>query len=190
MSYQWSSGGIALAKATHDKHKEKSEGKTYTIAVITVSTSRFQKYGSCSSPRDCEDDSGQAIIDLLEREKHRTTYRLLKDDRLEIETALMEMLEHADAAIVCGGTGLTASDVTIEAVTPMLEKIIPGFGELFRIMSYEEIGTASVLSRAMAGVVQGKVVFCIPGSPNAAKLAVSKIIIPELGHIISHSRTR
>jgi molybdenum cofactor biosynthesis protein B len=103
---------------------------------------------------------------------------------------LREMLNEADAAIVCGGTGLTASDVTIEAVTPMLEKIIPGFGELFRRMSYDEIGTASVLSRAVAGVVNGKAIFCIPGSPNAAKLAVSKIIAPELGHIISHARTR
>jgi molybdenum cofactor biosynthesis protein B len=178
--------GIPMAKASHEKHKEKSTGKTYTVAVITVSTSRFEKYGSCESPLDCEDESGKIIIDMLEKAKHKAAYCLLKDDRFGIETALMDMLERADAAIVCGGTGLTASDVTIEAVTPMLEKVIPGFGELFRIMSYEEIGTASVLSRAMAGVVEGKVVFCIPGSPNAAKLAVSKIIIPELGHIISH----
>jgi molybdenum cofactor synthesis domain len=177
------------AKASHEKHKEKSTGKTYTVAVITVSTSRFEKYGKSKTPADCEDGSGQIIIDLLEKAKHKTTYCLLKDDRLDIETALMTMLERADAAILCGGTGLTASDVTIEAITPMLEKVIPGFGELFRIMSYEEIGTASVLSRAMAGVVEGKAVFCIPGSPNAAKLAVSKIIVPELGHIISHVRT-
>jgi molybdenum cofactor biosynthesis protein B len=178
-----------MAKASHEKHKEKSEGKTYTVAVITVSTSRFEKYGSCASPGDCEDVSGQVIIDLLEKAKHKTAYCLLKDDRLDIETALMLLLEQADAAIVCGGTGLTASDVTIEAVMPMLEKVIPGFGELFRIMSYEDIGTASVLSRAMAGVIDGKAVFCIPGSPNAAKLAVSKIIAPELGHIISHIKT-
>jgi molybdenum cofactor biosynthesis protein B len=78
--------------------------------------------------------------------------------------------------------------VTIEAVTPMLQKAIPGFGELFRIKSYEEIGTPSLLSRAMAGVIEDRAVFCIPGSPNAAKLAVSEIIVPELGHIISHIR--
>jgi molybdenum cofactor biosynthesis protein B len=175
-----------MAKASHEKHKEKSAGKTYTVAVITVSTSRFEKYGSCDSPEACDDESGRIIIDMLEKAKQKTAYCLLKDDRLDIETALMLMLEQADAAILCGGTGLTASDVSIEAVTPMLEKTIPGFGELFRIMSYEEVGTASVLSRAMAGVVEGKAVFCIPGSPNAAKLAVSKIIVPELAHIISH----
>ncbi|HEY3272454.1 MAG TPA: molybdenum cofactor biosynthesis protein B [Methanocella sp.] len=178
-----------MAKASHEKHKEKAEGQTYRVAVITVSTSRFQKYGKCADPENCEDESGKIIIDLIRKGGHKTTYWLLKDNSLDIETTLMEMLESADAAIICGGTGLTASDVTIEAVAPMLVKTIPGFGELFRIMSYEEVGTASVLSRAMAGVVGGKAVFCIPGSPNAAKLAVSKIIVPELGHIISHVKT-
>lgn len=175
-----------MAKASHEEHKEKSKDRTYNVAVITVSTSRYEKYGECGDPEKCEDESGRIIIELLEQAGHRTIYRLLTDDRLLIERAINEMLECVDAVIVCGGTGLTASDVTIEAVTPMLQKTIPGFGELFRIMSYEDIGTASVLSRAMAGVVEDKAVFCIPGSPGAAKLAVSKIIVPELGHIISH----
>ncbi|MGA9140101.1 MAG: molybdenum cofactor synthesis domain-containing protein, partial [Methanocella sp.] len=140
-----------MARASHEKHKEKAEGKKYTVAVITVSTSRFEKYGNSAKPGDCEDESGQIIIDLLEKAGHKTAYWLLKDNLLDIETTLLEMLERADAAILCGGTGLTASDVTIEAVTPLLEKTIPGFGELFRLKSYEEIGTASVLSRATAG---------------------------------------
>lgn len=178
-----------MAKASHEKHKEKAEGRQYTVAVITVSTSRFEKYGNSKKPEDCEDESGRIIIDLLEKAGHRTTYWLLKDNLLDIETTLIEMLERADAAILCGGTGLTASDVTIEAVSPMLEKTIPGFGELFRLKSYEEIGTASVLTRAMAGAIKGRAVFCIPGSPNAARLAVSEIIAPELGHIVSHIRT-
>ena len=178
-----------MAKASHEKHKEKAEGRQYTVAVITVSTSRFEKYGNSKKPGDCEDESGQIIVDLLEKAGHKTAYWLLKDNLLDIETTLIEMLERADAAILCGGTGLTASDVTIEAVTPLLEKTIPGFGELFRLKSYEEIGTASVLSRAMAGSIKGKAVFCIPGSPNAARLAVSEIIAPELSHIISHIRT-
>ncbi len=180
---------ILMAKASHEKHKEKAEGKKYTVAVITVSTSRFEKYGNSAKPGDCEDESGQIIIDLLEKAGHKTAYWLLKDNLLDIETTLLEMLERADAAILCGGTGLTASDVTIEAVTPLLEKTIPGFGELFRLKSYEEIGTASVLSRATAGAIKGRAVFCIPGSPNAARLAVSEIIAPELGHIVSHIRT-
>jgi molybdopterin adenylyltransferase len=176
-----------MEKASHEKHKEKSHGP-YKCAVITVSTSRFGKFGASDSPADCEDESGAIILDLLKGAGHLTKYRLLPDDRLLIERCVMELLMDADAAIVCGGTGLTASDVTIEAVTPMLQKTIPGFGELFRIKSYEEIGTASLLSRAMAGVIEDKAVFCIPGSPNAAKVAVSELIVPELGHIIKHIR--
>ncbi len=177
-----------MDKPSHEKHKDKAKGQSYKCAVITVSSSRYAKYGDSSSPGECEDESGKIIIDLLEKAGHRTSYRLLPDDRLHIERCLMDMLSDADAAIVCGGTGLTASDVTIEAVTPMLQKAIPGFGELFRIKSYEEVGTASMLTRAMAGVIEDRAVFCIPGSPNAAKVAVSELIVPELGHVISHIR--
>ena len=174
--------------ASHIKHKEKSDGRSYTCAVIKVSASRFQKYGSCLDPRDCGDESGELIVRQLELAGHRALYRSVGESPAEIARALATMLEEADAAVVCGGTGLTPADVTIEAVAPMLEKTIPGFGELFRLKSYEEVGTASVLSRAMAGVAGGKAIFCIPGSPNAARLAVSAIIVPELGHIISHAR--
>jgi molybdopterin adenylyltransferase len=178
----------SVEKASHEKHKEKAKGVAYKCAVITVSTSRYSKYGDCGAPGECEDESGMTIIDLLKKAGHSAAYRLLPDDRLLIESCVMEMLGDADAAIVCGGTGLTASDVTIEAVTPMLQKTIPGFGELFRIKSYEEVGTASMLTRAMAGVIEDKAVFCIPGSPNAAKVAVSELIVPELGHVITHIR--
>jgi molybdenum cofactor biosynthesis protein B len=177
-----------VVKASYEKHKDKSKGQAYKCAAITVSTSRFTKYGESATPEDCEDESGRVILDLLEKAGHKTMYRLLPDDRLLIERCLMDILSDADAAILCGGTGLTASDVTIEAVTPMFQKTIPGFGELFRIKSYEDIGTPSLLSRAMAGVIEDRVVFCIPGSPNAAKTAVSGLIVPELGHIISHIR--
>jgi molybdenum cofactor biosynthesis protein B len=177
-----------VEKASYEKHKEKAKGQTYKCAVITVSTSRFTKYGDSGSPGECEDESGSIIIDLLRKAGHEASYRLLPDDRLMIERCVMDMLASADAAIVCGGTGLTASDVTIEAVTPMLQKTIPGFGELFRIKSYEEVGTASMLTRSMAGVIEDKAVFCIPGSPNAAKVAVSELIVPELGHVITHIR--
>ncbi|MCD1296265.1 molybdenum cofactor biosynthesis protein [Methanocella sp. CWC-04] len=179
-----------MGNASHEKHKEGSKGKSYTCGVLTVSTSRYDKYGDSDSPEKCEDESGKIILDALKGAGHKVLYRLLSDDRLMIESTVMEMFKDsgADAVIVCGGTGLTASDVTIEAITPMLQKVIPGFGELFRIKSYEEIGTASVLTRAMAGVVEDRVVFCIPGSPNAARLAVKDLIIPELGHIVSHIR--
>jgi len=97
--------------------------------------------------------------------------------------------EGIDAIIVCGGTGISPKDVTIEAVRPLLIKTLPGFGELFRKLSFCEIGSAAVLTRALAGVADhGKAVFCIPGSPQAAKLALEKLILPEAGHILKHSR--
>ena len=178
-----------MVKASYEQHKDKSKGQTYAVAVITVSTSRYEKFGDSDAPDKCEDESGSIIMDLLKNAGQKVRYMLLPDDMLRIRTDLMYLLEEgADAAIVCGGTGLTHGDVTIEAVTPLLQKIIPGFGELFRLKSYEEIGTASVLSRAVAGAVKDKAVFCIPGSPNAARLALSQIIVPELGHIVAHIR--
>ena len=178
-----------MAKASHEKHREKAAGAKYAVAVITVSTSRYGKYGDCcAAPEECEDESGRIIVELLRKAGHRTLYRLVPDGLIEVEDALTALLDEADAAVVCGGTGLTPADVTVEAVAPLLEKAIPGFGELFRLLSYEEIGTASVLSRAVAGTIRGRAVFCIPGSPNAARLAVGKIIVPELGHIITHIR--
>jgi len=93
-----------------------------------------------------------------------------------------------DAIITCGGTGINPSDVTIETLEPILEKELPGFGELFRHLSYQEIGSAAVMTRAVAGVAKGKVIFCLPGSPNAAKLCLEKLILPETGHIILHAR--
>lgn len=178
-----------MEKASHHQHKEKSKGQAYKVAVIIASTSRYQQYGDSDSPEKCDDESGKIIIGILAEAGHKTTYSLLPDDMDRLRSGVTWMLgEGADAAIVCGGTGLTHADVTIEAISPLFGKIIPGFGELFRLKSYDEVGTASVLSRAVAGTVGDKAVFCIPGSPNAAKLALSEIIVPELGHIISHIR--
>jgi molybdenum cofactor biosynthesis protein B len=93
-----------------------------------------------------------------------------------------------DAVIFCGGTGISPSDVTIETITPFLDKTLPGFGEIFRRLSYDEIGSAAVLSRAIAGIAKGKAVFCIPGSPNAVQLCLPKLILPETGHLLKHAR--
>ena len=96
-------------------------------------------------------------------------------------------LKTSNCIIVNGGTGLTHDDCTIEAVSPLLEKKIDGFGELFRLKSYEEIGTSTMLSRAIAGTVKGKVIFCIPGSTPAVTLATKTLIVPEIRHILSHA---
>jgi molybdenum cofactor biosynthesis protein B len=90
--------------------------------------------------------------------------------------------------VFCGGTGIAPSDVTIETVLPFLEKVLPGFGEIFRFLSFEKIGSAAVLSRAVAGVVKGKAFFCIPGSPDAVRLCFEKLILPEAAHIVKHAR--
>ena len=151
---------------------------TVTGAVITVSSSR--KPGT--------DASGKALIDLLSAAGIEVThYAVVPDDLARIRSEIPAALSRATCVIVTGGTGLTPDDRTIEAVEPLLEKKIDGFGELFRLKSYEEIGTAAILSRAIAGVIGGRVVFCIPGSTKAVTLAAREIIIPEIRHILTHT---
>jgi len=170
-------------------HK-KDARKSYSFAIITISTSRYEKYGSTISPEEADDLSGKAMKDLLEAAGNNVSfYRLVPDEKNAIHDALFAALgSSADLVITSGGTGLAPKDLTIESIAPLFEKEIPGFGELFRYKSLEEIGTSVILTRASAGVIKGKVVFCLPGSPNAVKLALSKIIIPEAGHIVRHVR--
>ena len=152
-----------------------------TGAVITVSSSRKPE----------TDTSGKTLIDLLSAAGIEVThYAIVPDDLERIRSEVHAAVSRATCVIVTGGTGLTPDDVTIEAVAPLLEKTIDGFGELFRLKSYEEIGTAAILSRAIAGVVDGRVVFCIPGSTKAVTLAAREIIIPEIRHILTHASPR
>lgn len=151
---------------------------TVTGAVITVSSSRKPE----------TDTSGKTLIDLLSAAGIGVAhYAIIPDDIERIRSEVRLALSRANCIIVTGGTGLTPDDVTIEAVAPLLEKTIDGFGELFRLKSYEEIGTAAILSRAIAGVVGGRVVFCTPGSTKAVTLAARDIIIPEVRHILTHA---
>jgi molybdenum cofactor biosynthesis protein B len=115
---------------------------------------------------------------------------LLPDDSDVINKSMKRVLAspEIDAAIFSGGTGIAPSDVTIEAVSPFLEKILPGFGEIFRRLSFDEIGSAALLSRALAGVAKGKAIFCLPGSPNAVRLCMENLVLPEVAHIVKHSR--
>jgi molybdenum cofactor biosynthesis protein B len=140
-----------------------------------------------------DDPSGDLIVKLLEKDGHKIVYKvLIPDDKGLIEQKMSEVLglSEVDAIITCGGTGIAPSDVTIEIVRPMLTKTLPGFGELFRRLSFEEIGSAALLSRAIAGVADGKAVFCLPGSPQAVKLCVEKLILLEAGHIVKHAREK
>jgi len=149
-----------------------------TAAVITVSSSRTPE----------TDESGQVIRDLFQKAGIEVTYYALVPDRIEhIRTALVLSLDHANCIVLTGGTGLTPDDVTIEAIRPFVEKELEGFGEIFRWKSFQEIGTAAILTRAMAGISHGKAIFALPGSVAAVSLGTREIIIPEIHHIISHA---
>ncbi|MCJ7443449.1 MAG: MogA/MoaB family molybdenum cofactor biosynthesis protein [Methanotrichaceae archaeon] len=155
------------------------------IDVFIASTSRFKKFGNTTSPEGAEDLSGKLILENVVAKGHKCRYQLLTDGIEPIRKAVQNSV--ADGIIICGGTGLTKLDLTLEAVEPLFEKKLPGFGELFRLRSFDEIGTRAILTRASAGVIEGRPVFCIPGSPNAAKLG-AEIILAELDHIVEHIR--
>ena len=147
-------------------------------AVITVSTTRTKE----------TDSSGKAIQEILAQAHLAVRHYEVVPDRIDaIRLEVLQALKTCNCIIVDGGTGLTHDDCTIEAVAPLLDKKIDGFGELFRLKSYEEIGTSSMLSRALAGTVGGKAIFCIPGSTPAVTLATKTLIVPELLHILTHA---
>jgi len=151
--------------------------KSVKCAAITTSDSRTEQ----------EDESGRLIRKKLTDAGHEVThYVILKNEAAAIkqELAVLLLCDDVQAIITGGGTGLSKRDVTVDTIAPMLEKKLDGFGELFRQLTYQEIGSGSVLSRALAGAVNGKVIICIPGSVSAAQLAMDKIIIPELGHMV------
>ena len=169
------------------KHKAEAP-KSLNFAVITCSTSRFKEYTETGRMNDL---SGDLIVRILEENGHRVTMRrIVNDDKEEIQRVVMSALRSrkVDVIITSGGTGISPRDVTIEAVQPLIEKEIPGFGEIFRAISYREVGSAAIITRAMAGVSRGKAIFCLPGSPQSVLLALKEIILPEAGHIIKHAR--
>ncbi|NYT02895.1 MAG: molybdenum cofactor biosynthesis protein MoaB [Methanosarcinales archaeon] len=158
------------------------------IDVITVSTSRFRQHGSVAGPEEAKDLSGQEILTRVRSAGHLASYSLLPDGIQPLRGRVQELAAgQSDALVICGGTGLAPLDLSIEAVEPLYQKSIPGFGEIFRLRSLEEIGTRAMLTRASAGVVQGVPVFCLPGSPGAARLGTDLILL-ELEHILHHVR--
>ena len=159
-----------MSAKEHHHHGHKS----LKVGVLTASDSRSAE----------TDESGRLIRDLLTAAGHRVEYyEVLPDDPARIRRALLDHLQTLDAVIVNGGTGIAARDSTIEAVRVLLDKELEGFGELFRYLSYQEIGSAAFLSRAVAGIAAGKIVASLPGSPDACQLAMEKLLLPELGHM-------
>jgi molybdenum cofactor biosynthesis protein B len=146
-------------------------------AVITVSDSRSKD----------TDESGSIIIEKLNSDGHLVVdYRIVRDNISEIKGAIIANLENLVVkVIICnGGTGIAKRDVTVEAVSAFMEKSIEGFGEFFRHLSYEEIGIAALMSRAVGGVAFGKIILCLPGSSGAVRLAMDKIVLPQIGHMV------
>ncbi len=159
---------------SHDHHAHDVE--SLGAAVVTVSSSRSLS----------EDPSGDAIVAGLEEAGHKVVSRdLIGDDYDGVQGSVNALAGRGDVDVVVttGGTGVTPDDVTIEAVEQLFDKELPGFGELFRLLSHDEIGTKVVGTRATAGVLDGVVVFCLPGSENAARLGVEEIIVEEAGHL-------
>ncbi len=175
-----------MSKSTK-KHKATAP-KQLSFAIFVCSTSRYQ---DIRKDEKISDVSGDTIETMLRKAGHKILYKeIIADDMSMIQDAVNNVLNspEVDAAIFCGGTGIASKDTTIETVVPFLEKTLPGFGEIFRRLSYETIGSAAVMSRAVAGVAKGKILFCIPGSPNAVRIAVETLILPETPHIVRHIR--
>ncbi len=161
---------------SYKEHKQKAP-QSVNCAVLTISDSRTEE----------NDESGKLIRQKLSQNGHRIiSYSILKNDKDSIGKEIHELLrqEELQVIITSGGTGASHRDVTVETISPFLEKKLDGFGELFRFLSYQEIGTSSIMSRAIAGVVGGKIILCLPGSLEAANLAMDKIILPEIGHLV------
>jgi molybdenum cofactor biosynthesis protein B len=147
--------------------------------VLTISDTRTE----------ATDASGSAIAELLQAAGHVVAERaILRDEPREVREAVAARLGSVDAIITTGGTGITSRDSTYEAIDGLLEKRLDGFGELFRALSYEEIGTAAMLTRAAAGAARGTAVFMLPGSEHAARLGMTRLIVPELGHVVRELR--
>ena len=162
-----------VSQEEHKSHAPKAVG----CFVLTVSDTRTE----------ATDTGGQAIRDLLESAGHVVTGRaIVRDDPDAVAGAVTQQLSDARTQVIVttGGTGVTSRDGTFEAIDRLLEKRLTGFGELFRMLSFEQIGAAAMMSRAMAGTASGKAIFVLPGSPDAVRLAMTRLIIPELGHVV------
>ncbi|HSL20391.1 MAG TPA: MogA/MoaB family molybdenum cofactor biosynthesis protein [Vicinamibacterales bacterium] len=159
-----------------EEHK-RSAPVSVRAFVLTVSDTRDER----------TDTSGAAIVRLLEQAGHTVVGRqIARDDPADVQRIVRHQLAEPDAQILIttGGTGIASRDTTYEALAALLQKRIDGFGELFRMLSYDEIGSAAMLSRACAGVAGGKILFVLPGSEHAVQLALTKLILPELGHLL------
>jgi len=164
-----------MERTSVEEHRERGRGPV-GCAVLTISDTRTLE----------TDTGGALIVELLTAHGHRVVRRgIVRDEPEEIIRWLEEAATDPRVRVILttGGTGIAPRDVTPEVVARLADRRIEGFGELFRMLSYQEVGPAAMLSRAVAGVFRGRVVLCMPGSPRAVRLAMEKLILPELGHL-------
>ena len=168
-----------MSESVH-KHRE-SAPETVSVAVLTISDTRTRETDTGGDTAEqILRDAGQQIV----------ARQIVRDEVNGIRTSLIDLLANpeVDAVITTGGTGISGRDTTYEVVDRMLEKRLDGFGEIFRVLSYEEIGAAAILSRALAGTVGPKFIACLPGSRNAVRLAAEKLLAPEISHVVFELR--
>lgn len=164
-------------ESTAEAHRREAGDRRAVCAVLTISDSRNEK----------TDGAGPLIARRLEKKGHRVVARgMVPDDPARIETALGAFLEDhtPDLIITTGGTGISSRDTTVEVVERLLDRKIAGFGELFRMVSWSQVGAAAMLSGAVAGLAGETVIFALPGSPHAVQLALDRLILPELSHLL------
>jgi len=161
---------------SHVEHKSRAPASV-ACYVLTVSDTRTPE----------TDTSGRAIRDLLEEAGHTVAgYAIVRDEPAQVTATVRQQLDAGGARVILttGGTGITSRDGTFEAIDGLLEKRLDGFGELFRMLSFQEIGSAAMMSRAAAGTAGRTAIFVLPGSPDAVRLAMTRLILPELGHVV------
>jgi len=172
-----SAGSPANSASTSTQQHRQEAPSSVTCAVLTISDTRNAN----------DDKSGQIIRENLDWRGHEVVaYAIVKDDPEDITAQLHEWIVRDDirAIVTNGGTGIARRDTTYDVVSRLLDKELTGFGELFRMLSYPEIGAAAMLSRAIAGVSGRTALFCLPGSSNAVKLGMEKLVAPELSHVV------
>ncbi|MCS7103730.1 MAG: molybdenum cofactor biosynthesis protein MoaB [Candidatus Korarchaeum sp.] len=166
-----------------EEHKREAPSEL-NYSIFIVSTSR-----SVDSSK--EDVTGELAIELVKGSgSHVVRKEVIPDNREALRRSLIKAAEDSDVIIFCGGTGVSPSDITPETIRPLLDKELPGFGEIFRWLSYSKIGSSAIASRAMGGLHSRSLVFLLPGSPEAVELALEKLIIPEAPHLIAIARSR
>jgi molybdenum cofactor biosynthesis protein B len=178
-----------MKSKTMEEHKKHSPLKV-KVGIITLSDSKFESSQEKDSNFDYnpEDLSGKIIIESLEELHEIVSYQVIPDDTRQLLETLDNMRNlGAEIIISTGGTGIGKRDITIETITPLFEKELNGFGEIFRSETYKELGTGAIMTRATAGVWKETLLVALPGSPNAVQLGM-KIIKPEMGHLVKHMK--